>query len=108
MALLSSSALFGQKHQEVFHTVTQQRRHHIIQSIDENNEANMTNDTLGIYTADSTQSAEWDLSYLSEQQLEKLIVLYEKYLHEKRERKTSEETNNNQVLSYYNGISHLL
>lgn len=108
MALLSSSAIFSQEHQGAFHTVTWQSRHRIIQPIDGNDVTDMTNDSLDIYTADSTQSTEWDLSYLSEQKLEKLIVLYEKYLHEKRERKALERKNNEQILSYYSGISHEL
>lgn len=108
MALLSSSALFSQEHQGAFHTVTWQSRHRIIQPIDENDVTDMTNDSSGIYTADSTQSTEWGLSNLSEQQLERLIVLYENYLHEKRERRTLRENNNGQILSYYNEIGHEL
>lgn len=106
MALLTTSAIFGQGNQEAFHTVTQQSRHRTIQPIDATDESGMAIDSIGFSTSDSVQSTEWDFSNLSEQQLEELIVLYENYLHEKRERRTLIEKNNGQVLSYYNGVSH--
>jgi uncharacterized FlgJ-related protein len=59
-------------------------------------------------TVDSAQVMNTDYSDLSIEQLEELIILYENYLHKKRESSTLIRHNNQQVLSYYTGDSHEL
>ena len=109
MALLCSTIVFGQSINESFHTFREHHRPIVINTKDKVQE-----DALGSVamkdsmTADSSQVMNTDYSDLSIEQLEKLIILYENYIHKKRESSTLIEHNNQQVISYYTGESHEL
>ena len=109
MALLCSTIVFGQSINESFHTIREHHRPIVINTKDKVQE-----DALGSVamkdsmTADSSQVMNTDYSDLSIEQLEKLIILYENYIHKKRESSTLIEHNNQQVISYYTGESHEL
>ena len=109
MALLCSTIVFGQSSNESFHTI-RERNHPLVFNVKENVEEEV-NDITGIKDStavDSLQVLNTDYSDLSVEQLEKLIILYENYIHKKRERSTLIKHNNQQVLSYYTGESHEL
>lgn len=105
VALLCSLSIFGQSSNQVFYTIKEHGNHRPNESTEEivangNPTGSMAVDTVGMLDA--------DFSKLSAEQLEELIVLYEKYLHDKRERNTSTRKANQQVLKYYKGDSHEL
>lgn len=105
VALLCSISMFGQNSNQVFHTIKEHGNHRPNASTEEivaneNPTDSMVVDTVGMLDA--------DFSKLSVEQLEELIVLYEKYLHDKRGRNTSTRKDNQQVLKYYKGDNHEL
>ena len=109
MALLCSTIVFGQSNSESFHTIMEHNRLLVINAKD-NEQENMSvsinkKDSM---TVDSAQVMNTDYSDLSIEQLEKLIILYENYIHKKRESNTLIKNNNHQILKYYNGESHEL
>ena len=109
MALLCSTIAFGQSINESFHTIREHYRPLVINTKDKGQENIL--DSIAMkdsMTVDSAQVMKTDYSNLSIEQLEKLIILYENYLHKKRESSTLIEHNNQQVLSYYTGESHEL
>ena len=109
MALLCSTIVFGQSINESFHTIMAHYRPIVINTKDKGQENALDSVAMkDSMTADSAQVMNTDYSGLSIEQLEKLIILYENYLHKKRERSTLIEHNNQQVISYYTGESHEL
>ena len=109
MALLCSTIVFGQSINESFHTIMEQHRPLVIDTKDNEQEDALDSIAMkGSMTVDSAQVMNTDYSGLSIEQLEKLIILYENYIHKKRESSTLIEHNNQQVLSYYTGKSHEL
>ena len=109
MALLCSTIVFGQSINESFHTIMAHYRPIVINTKDKVQEDALDSVAMkDSMTADSSQVMNTDYSDLSIEQLEKLIILYENYLHKKRESSTLIEHNNQQVLSYYTGESHEL
>ena len=109
MALLCSTIVFGQSINESFHTIMAHYRPIVINTKDKGQENALDSVAMkDSMTADSAQVMNTDYSGLSIEQLEKLIILYENYLHKKRESSTLIEHNNQQVISYYTGESHEL
>ena len=109
MALLCSTIVFGQSINESFHTIMAHYRPIVINTKDKGQENALDSVAMkDSMTADSAQVMNTDYSDLSIEQLEKLIILYENYIHKKRESSTLIEHNNQQVLSYYTGESHEL
>ena len=109
MALLCSTIVFGQSINESFHTIRAHCRPIVINTKDKGQEDALDSVAMkDSMTADSSQVMNTDYSDLSIEQLEKLIILYENYIHKKRESSTLIEHNNQQVLSYYTGESHEL
>ena len=109
MALLCSTIVLGQSINESFHTIREHYRPIVNDTKDKGQE--LAFDSVAIkdsMTVDSAQVMNTDYSGLSIEQLEKLIILYENYLHKKRESSTLIEHNNQQVISYYTGESHEL
>ena len=103
LALLCSTCIFGQGSNEPFHTIREHSYHQVINQPEEipDNDIN----TVPMIV-DSIQVLDIDFSNMSVEQLENLIVLYENYLHKKRERNTLIKENNLNILKYYNGDSH--
>ena len=109
MALLCSTIVFGQSINESFHTIREHYRPIVNDTKDKGQEDSLDSVAMkDSMTADSSQVMNTDYSDLSIEQLEKLIILYENYIHKKRESSTLIEHNNQQVLSYYTGESHEL
>ena len=109
MALLCSTIVFGQSINESFHTIRAHYRPIVIITKDKGQEDALSSVAIkDSITVDSAQVINTDYSNLSIEQLEKLIILYENYLHKKRESSTLIEHNNQQVLSYYTGESREL
>ena len=109
MALLCSTIVFGQSINESFHTIMAHYRPIVINTKDKGQENALDSVAMkDSMTADSAHVMNTDYSSLSIEQLEKLIILYENYLHKKRESSTLIEHNNQQVISYYTGESHEL
>ena len=109
MALLCSTIVFGQSINESFHTIMAHYRPIVINTKDKGQENALDSVAMkDSMTADSSQVMNTDYSDLSIEQLEKLIILYENYIHKKRESSTLIEHNNQQVISYYTGESHEL
>ena len=109
MALLCSTIVFGQSINESFHTIIAHYRPIVINTKDKGQENALDSVAMkDSMTADSAHVMNTDYSSLSIEQLEKLIILYENYLHKKRESSTLIEHNNQQVISYYTGESHEL
>ena len=109
MALLCSTIVLGQSINESFHTIREHYRPIVNDTKDKGQEDVL--DSVAIkdsMTVDSAQVMNTDYSDLSIEQLEELIILYENYLHKKRESSTLIRHNNQQVLSYYTGDSHEL
>ena len=109
MALLCSTIVFGQSINESFHTIREHYRPIVNDTKDKGQE--LAFDSVAIkdsMTVDSAQVMNTDYSDLSIEQLEELIILYENYLHKKRESSTLIRHNNQQVLSYYTGDSQEL
>ena len=107
MALLCSTIVFGQSINESFHTIRAHCRPIVINTKDKGQEDALDSVAMkDSMTADSAQVMNTDYSGLSIEQLEKLIILYENYLHKKRESSTLIKQNNQQILRYYNGESH--
>ncbi len=109
MALLCSTIVLGQSINESFHTIREHYRPIVNDTKDKGQE--LAFDSVAIkdsMTVDSAQVMNTDYSDLSIEQLEELIILYENYLHKKRESSTLIRHNNQQVLSYYTGDSHEL
>ena len=109
MALLCSTIVLGQSINESFHTIREHYRPIVNDTKDKGQE--LAFDSVAIkdsMTVDSAQVMNTDYSDLSIEQLEELIILYENYLHKKRESSTLIEHNNQQVISYYTGESHEL
>ena len=109
MALLCSTIVLGQSINESFHTIREHYRPIVNDTKDKGQE--LAFDSVAIkdsMTVDSAQVMNTDYSDLSIEQMEKLIVLYENYIHKKRESSTLIRHNNQQVLSYYTGDSHEL
>ena len=109
MALLCSTIVFGQSINESFHTIMAHYRPIVINTKDKGQENALDSVAMkDSMTADSAHVMNTDYSSLSIEQLEKLIILYENYLHKKRESSTLIKHNNQQVISYYTGESHEL
>ena len=109
MALLCSTIVLGQSINESFHTIREHYRPIVNDTKDKGQEDSLDSVAMkDSMTADSSQVMNTDYSDLSIEQLEKLIILYENYIHKKRESSTLIEHNNQQVLSYYTGESHEL
>ena len=109
MALLCSTIVFGQSINESFHTIMAHYRPIVINTKDKGQEDALDSVAMkDSMTADSAQVMNTDYSDLSIEQMEKLIILYENYIHKKRESSTLIEHNNQQVISYYTGESHEL
>ena len=109
MVLLCSTIVFGQSINESFHTIRAHYRPIVIITKDKGQEDALSSVVIkDSITVDSAQVINTDYSNLSIEQLEKLIILYENYLHKKRESSTLIEHNNQQVLSYYTGESREL
>ena len=109
MALLCSTIVFGQSINESFHTIRAHCRPIVINTKDKGQEDALDSVAMkDSMTADSAQVMNTDYSGLSIEQLEKLIILYENYIHKKRKISTLIEHNNQQVLSYYTGESREL
>jgi uncharacterized FlgJ-related protein len=109
MALLCSTIVFGQSINESFHTIREHYRPIVNDTKDKGQEDVLDSVAMkDSMTADSAHVMNTDYSSLSIEQLEKLIILYENYIHKKRESSTLIEHNNQQVLSYYTGESHEL
>ena len=109
MALLCSTIVFGQSINESFHTIRAHCRPIVINTKDKGQEDALDSVAMkDSMTADSSQVMNTDYSDLSIEQLEKLIILYENYIHKKRESSTLIKHNNQQVISYYTGESHEL
>ena len=109
MALLCSTIVLGQSINESFHTIREHYRPIVNDTKDKGQE--LAFDSVAIkdsMTVDSAQVMNTDYSDLSIEQLEELIILYENYLHKKRESSTLIRHNNQQVLSYYTGDSQEL
>jgi len=109
MALLCSTIVLGQSINESFHTIREHYRPIVNDTKDKGQE--LAFDSVAIkdsMTVDSAQVMNTDYSDLSIEKLEELIILYENYLHKKRESSTLIRHNNQQVLSYYTGDSHEL
>lgn len=109
MALLCSTLLNGQSDTGSFHTICEHNRTFVKNAEDKTRED--VSDSICSTDSnmiDSVQLSTTVYSGLSIEQLEKLIKLYENYLHEKRDRRTLRENNNGQILSYYNEIGHEL
>ena len=109
MALLCSTIVLGQSINESFHTIREHYRPIVNDTKDKGQELAFDSVTIkDSMTVDSAQVMNTDYSDLSIEQLEELIILYENYLHKKRESSTLIRHNNQQVLSYYTGDSHKL
>ena len=109
MALLCSTIVLGQSINESFHNIREHYRPIVNYTKDKGQE--LAFDSVAIkdsMTVDSAQVMNTDYSDLSIEQLEELIILYENYLHKKRESSTLIRHNNQQVLSYYTGDSQEL
>ena len=109
MALLCSTIVFGQSINESFHTIREHYRPIVNDTKDKGQEDVLDSVAMkDSMTVDSAQVMNTDYSDLSIEQLEELIILYENYLHKKRESSTLIRHNNQQVLSYYTGDSQEL
>ena len=106
VVLLCSTSIFGQGSNEPFHTIREHSNHRVINQAEEIPDSSINEAPIIV---DSIQVLDIiDFSNMSVEQLENLIVLYENYLHKKRERNTLIKENNQQILKYYNGESHSL
>ena len=105
VVLLCSTSIFGQGSNEPFHTIREHSNHRVINQAEEIPDSSINEAPIIV---DSIQVLDIDFSKMSVEQLENLIVLYENYLHKKRERNTLIKENNQQILKYYNGESHSL
>ena len=105
VVLLCSTSIFGQGSNEPFHTIREHNNHPVINQAEEIPDSSINEAPIIV---DSIQVLDIDFSNMSVEQLENLIVLYENYLHKKRERNTLIKENNQQILKYYNGESHSL
>lgn len=103
VVLLCSTSIFGQGDNESFHTIREHNIHRVINQAEEIPDSCINNAPMIV---DSVQVLIIDFSNISIEQLENLIVLYENYIHKKRERNTLIKENNQQILKYYNGDSH--
>ena len=103
MAMLCSMSVFGQSNKELFHTIREHSWNRIISQQEEASDS--TNGTVPM-AVDSIYILDIEFSDLSAEQLEKLITLYENYIHTKRERKTLRNKNSRLILNYYYGESH--
>ena len=105
VVLLCSTSIFGQGSNEPFHTIREHSNHRVINQAEETPDSSINEAPIIV---DSIHVLDIDFSNMSVEQLENLIVLYENYLHKKRERNTLIKENNQQILKYYNGESHSL
>ena len=103
VVLLCSTSIFGQGSNEPFHTIREHGDHRVINKQEEISDSCINDAPIIV---DSVQVLDMDFSNLSVEQLENLIILYENYLHNKRERNTLIKEDNQQILKYYNGDSH--
>lgn len=103
MAMLCSMSVFGQSNKELFHTIREHSWNRIISQQEEASDS--TNGTVPM-AVDSIYILDIEFSDLSAEQLEKIITLYENYIHNKRERKTLRNKNSQLILNYYYGESH--
>ena len=103
VVLLCSTSIFGQGSNEPFHTIREHGDHRVINEQEEISDSCINDAPIIV---DSVQVLDMNFSNLSVEQLENLIILYENYLHNKRERNTLIKENNQQILKYYNGESH--
>ena len=109
MALLCSTIVFGQSINESFHTIREHYRPIVNDTKDKGQEDVLDSVAMkDSMTMDSAQVMNTDYSDLSIEQMEKLIILYENYIHKKRESSTLIRHNNQQVLRYYTGESREL
>jgi uncharacterized FlgJ-related protein len=109
MALLCSTIVFGQSINESFHTIREHYRPIVNDTKDKGQEDVLDSVVMkDSMTVDSAQVMNTDYSDLSIEQMEKLIILYENYIHKKRESSTLIRHNNQQVLRYYTGESREL
>ena len=82
MALLCSTIVLGQSINESFHTIREHHRPIVINTKDKVQEDALDSVAMkDSMTADSAQVMNTDYSGLSIEQLEKLIILYENYIH---------------------------
>ena len=105
VVLLCSTSIFGQGSNEPFHTIREHNNHPVINQAEEIPDSSINEAPIIV---DSIQLLDIDFTNMSVEQLENLIVLYENYLHKKRESNTLIKENNQQILKYYNGESHSL
>ena len=104
VVLLCSTSIFGQGSNEPFHTIREHSNHRVINQAEEIPDSSINEAPIIV---DSIQVLDIiDFSNMSVEQLENLIVLYENYLHKKRERNTLTNESKQQILKYYNGESH--
>lgn len=103
VVLLCSTSIFGQGSNEPFHTIREHGDHRVINEQEEISDSCINDAPIIV---DSVQVLDMDFSNLSVEKLENLIILYENFLHNKRERNTLIKENNQQILKYYNGDSH--
>ena len=103
--LLCSTSIFGQGSNEPFHTIREHNNNRVINQAEEIPDSSINEAPIIV---DSIQLLDIDFTNMSVEQLENLIVLYENYLHKKRESNTLIKENNQQILKYYNGESHSL
>lgn len=103
VVLLCSTSIFGQGSNEPFHTIREHGDHRVINEQEEISDSCINDAPIIV---DSVQVLDMDFANMSVEQLENLIVLYENYVHKKRERNTLIKENNQQILKYYNGESH--
>ena len=109
MALLCSTIVLGQSINESFHTIREHYRPIVNDTKDKGQEDVLDSVAMkDSMTVDSAQVMNTDYSDLSIEQMEKLIILYENYIHKKRESSTLIRHNNQQVLRYYTGESREL
>ena len=105
VVLLCSTSIFGQGSNEPFHTIREHGDHRVINEQEEISDSCINDAPIIV---DSVQVLDMNFANMSVEQLENLIVLYENYVHKKRERNTLIKENNLQILNYYNGESHEL
>ena len=85
VVLLCSTSIFGQGSNEPFHTIREHSNHRVINQAEEIPDSSINEAPIIV---DSIHVLDIDFSNMSVEQLENLIVLYENYLHKKRERNT--------------------
>lgn len=110
MVMLCSTYIFGQEKNEPFHSISEHNHRRRIE-IKDNDMSEGVLPNINIQDSmlvDTAQGLKIVCSDLSIEQLEKLIVLYKDYIHQKRERNTLIKETNQQILKYYNGESYEL